>query len=163
MLNKQMRERLVRFGQALINQESASVVIEPQANVEGFWFGGGNLVEAPNGDFYLVGRYRNAGDSRLGLAAGERGLELAIFRSTDRGQSFGKILSFAKADLDVGERKVLSIEGSALHFVDGGVELDARHLCAGEQSPHVDVVDDIAADGAECRAEAADEAGLFAM
>ncbi|MCB0080749.1 MAG: hypothetical protein KDE47_07465, partial [Caldilineaceae bacterium] len=118
-----LRERLVRFGQALINQETAKVVVTPQANHEGFWFGGGNLVEAPNGDFYLVGRYRNAGDSRLGLGAGERGLELAIFHSTDRGKHFAKVLAFAKADLEVGERTVLSIEGSALHFTAAGVEL----------------------------------------
>ncbi len=128
MVSKEMAERLVRFGQALVNQEAARVIVPPQANAEGFWFGGGNLVEAPNGDFYLVGRYRNAGDSRLGLAAGERGLELAIFRSTDRGQSFQKVHAFSKADLNVtapngGERTVLSIEGSALHFTETGVEL----------------------------------------
>lgn len=123
MLNQAVKERLIRFGQALINQEAARVIIEPMQRQEGFWFGGGNLVEGHDGNFYLVGRYRNAGDSRLGLAAGERGLELAIFRSTDRGQSFTKVLSFQKADLDVSERQVLSIEGAALHFTDSGVEL----------------------------------------
>ncbi|MCB0188538.1 MAG: hypothetical protein KDE31_29910, partial [Caldilineaceae bacterium] len=67
------RERLIHLGQALVNQEQATMIVAPQANAEGYWFGGGNLVEAANGDFYLVGRYRNAGDSRLGLGAGERG------------------------------------------------------------------------------------------
>jgi len=47
--------------------------------------------------------------------------------------------------------------------VDGGVELDARHLRAGEQPPHVDVVDGVAGDHAERGAEAADDAGLFAV
>lgn len=122
-MDEALRQRLVHFGQALIDQEAARVIVPPQANAEGFWFGGGNVVEAPNGDFYLIGRYRNAGDSRLGLGAGERGLELAIFRSADRGRDFEKVLSFAKADLDVDERTVLSIEGSALRFGDSGVEL----------------------------------------
>lgn len=119
----ELSERLTRFGKALINQDAARIIIEPMAKEEGFWFGGGNLVAAPNGDLYLVGRYRNAGDSRLGLAAGERGLELAIFRSTDQGRSFAKVLSFAKSELDVGARTVLSIEGSALRFGEEGVEL----------------------------------------
>lgn len=122
-MQSEYRDRLVRFAQALVDQEKARIVVEPQANAEGYWFGGGNLVAAPNGDLYLVGRYRNAGDSRLGLGAGERGLELAIFRSTDKGDTFTKVLSFAKADLNVGARTVLSIEGSALHFTEQGVEL----------------------------------------
>ncbi|MCB0110321.1 MAG: hypothetical protein KDE53_30585 [Caldilineaceae bacterium] len=122
------RQRLIALGEALINQQAAQVIVPPQADAEGYWFGGGNLVEGPNGDFYLVGRYRHAGDSRLGLGAGERGLELAIFhsadsRSVDRGRRFTKLASFAKGDLDVGERTVLSIEGSALHFTESGVEL----------------------------------------
>lgn len=116
-------DRFAAWGQALVDQTRAQILMAPQVAAEGFWFGGGNLVEAPNGDFYLVGRYRNAGDSRLGLAAGVRGAELAIFHSPDRGRSFTKVLSFAKADLTVGERTVLSIEGAALHFTPHGVEL----------------------------------------
>lgn len=123
MLDAQKRDRLIRFGQALINQEAAHIVVAPNAEAEGYWFGGGNLAEAPNGDLYLVGRYRNAGDSRLGLAAGDRGLELAILRSTDRGKSFTKVLSMSKVDLNVDGRTVLSIEGTALRFTDDGVEL----------------------------------------
>jgi hypothetical protein len=70
-----------------------------------------------------VGRYRNYGDSRTGIGIGERGLELAVFRSADRGASFEKVLSFQKPDLNIGDREVLSIEGSALRFTSAGVEL----------------------------------------
>ncbi|MEZ4868977.1 MAG: hypothetical protein R3C14_47085 [Caldilineaceae bacterium] len=123
MLTEQAKTRLVHFGQALINQTAARIIVEPMKKREGFWFGGGNLVEGSDGHLYLVGRYRNFGDSRTGLAAGERGLELAIFCSTDRGQSFTKVFSRQKADLTVGEREVLSIEGAALYMTDQGVEL----------------------------------------
>ena len=81
------------------------------------------MVEDGDGSLWLVGRYRNQGDSRTGLGAGDRGLELAIFRSTDRGQTFEKAISFAKPDLNVGSREVLSIEGSALRWTEDGVEL----------------------------------------
>ena len=83
MLNDLQRTVLTRFCQALIDQESARVIVPPMQPRSGFWFGGGNMVEDADGTFYLCGRYRNYGDSRTGLAAGERGLELAIFRSTD--------------------------------------------------------------------------------
>ncbi|TVR68026.1 MAG: exo-alpha-sialidase [Spirochaetaceae bacterium] len=89
----------------------------------GHWFGGGNIVKGPDGALYLVGRYRNFGDSRTGLGKGERGKELAIFRSEDEGGSFRKILSFSKERLDTTAGKVLSIEASHLLFHDGGVTL----------------------------------------
>ena len=47
--------------------------------------------------------------------------------------------------------------------INGAVELDAGHLRAAEQLPHVDVMDGVAGDGAEGGAETADDAGLFAM
>ncbi|MBX2999012.1 MAG: hypothetical protein KF893_10930 [Caldilineaceae bacterium] len=123
MLTPSQREKLLEFCRALVDQEHAHILIPPQQPASGFWFGGGNVVEAPDGTFYLTGRYRNAGDSRTGLGAGERGLELAIFASTDRGQSFNKILSFSKADLSYPGGEVLSIEGSALNITADGVEL----------------------------------------
>ncbi len=116
MLSDVQQTCLTRFCQALIDQDAARVIVPPKQPSTGFWFGGGNLVEDADGTFYLCGRYRNFGDSRTGLAAGERGLELAIFRSTDRGASFEKLLSFSKSDLNVGDRTVLSIEGSALRI-----------------------------------------------
>jgi hypothetical protein len=106
-----------------VNPEQARILIEPYGKGMGCWFGGGNLVEGPGGDIYLVGRYRNPGDSTTGLAKGERGLELAIFRSSDGGQTFEKILSFSKKDLGFDGYDVLSIEGSALNLLEEGVEL----------------------------------------
>jgi hypothetical protein len=50
-------------------------------------------------------------------------MELAIFRSRDRGRSFEKVQQFSKSDLNVGDYRVLSIEGSALHWTEQGVEL----------------------------------------
>lgn len=114
---------LSRFCHLLVNQETARVVVEPQRRESGFWFGGGNMVQDRHGHLYLVGRYRNAGDSRTGVAAGTRGLELAVFRSTDRGASFQKMVSWDKASLDSPSGKVLSIEGSCLRLTDTGAEL----------------------------------------
>lgn len=122
---------LVRLALALVDQQHARIAVPPQATAPGFWFGGGNLVQDDQEVLYLVGRYRNAGDSRTGLAAGERGLELAIFRSTDRGTTFDKCLSFSKRDLERGGDQVLSIEGSALHWTAGGVELFVSSEKAG--------------------------------
>ena len=116
-------KKLTRLGQALVDQEKARVIVPPQQNSTGFWFGGGNMIESAEGDLFVVGRYRNFGDSRTGIGAGERGLELAIFKSTDRGETFEKVASWNKSDLDVSDCKVLSIEGSALHWTDHGVEL----------------------------------------
>jgi hypothetical protein len=122
-LDSAQTQCLTCFARTLIDQQRARIIVPPYEPRSAFWFGGGNLVEAAGGSLYLVGRYRNAGDSRTGLADGERGLELAIFASVDRGQSFEKVVSFAKADLDVGDRRVLSIEGSALRMTPDGVEL----------------------------------------
>jgi len=123
LLNSCEEERLIDFAAALIDQQRARVIVPPNRAAPGFWFGGGNLIEMEDGRFYLVGRYRNAGDSRTGLGAGERGLELAGFCSRDGGETFEKVVSWSKADLNVGDCTVLSIEGSVLHPTDDGVEL----------------------------------------
>jgi hypothetical protein len=126
---------LIRFARALVSQENATIIVPPNQPRPGYWFGGGNLAQAADGTLYLVGRYRNAGDSRSGLAAGERGLELAIFRAPGilpahgtgvapaQLPAFEKALSFSKQDLTSGSRAVLSIEGAALRIVEGRVEL----------------------------------------
>lgn len=116
-------EVLRQFCHRLVDQSAARVIVEPQQRASGFWFGGGNMVEDSRGHFYLIGRYRNAGDSRTGVAAGTRGLELAVFRSTDRGGSFHKIVSWDKASLNSPSGEVLSIEGSCLRLTPAGAEL----------------------------------------
>jgi hypothetical protein len=47
--------------------------------------------------------------------------------------------------------------------INRGMELDARHLGAGEQAADMDVVDDVAGHAAERAAQTADNAGLFAV
>lgn len=118
-----IRDRLIRFCHALIDQDAAQIIVEPQQRASGFWFGGGNMVADADGTLYVVGRFRNAGDSRTGVAAGTRGLELAIFRSIDNGRTFDKFLSWDKHALNSPAGKVLSIEGSCLRIGPAGVEL----------------------------------------
>lgn len=121
-LSEAQQDALIRFLQALVDQDRARVIVPANEPREGFWFGGGNLLE-DDGSLWITGRFRNFGDSRTGLAAGTRGLECSIFRSTDRGRSFEKVTSWSKADLSHGA-DVLSIEGTALHRLpDGGWEL----------------------------------------
>jgi hypothetical protein len=99
-------------------------LVPPYAPQPGFWFGGGSLARDPQGVIWLSGRYRNYGDSRTGLAAGQRGLECAIFRSDDGGASFHKVCSWSKEELSMPGRRVLSIEGTALRQqADGSWEL----------------------------------------
>lgn len=122
-LPESLERKLLGFAGALIDQSQARILVPPQRSASGFWFGGGNLTEDPTGALYLVGRYRNEGDSRVGLTAGERGCELAIFRSADRGATFEKVVRFSKEQLGLPGRPVLSIEGSALNWTTEGVEL----------------------------------------
>jgi hypothetical protein len=115
MLTASQQERLTALLTALIDQEAARVIVEPQARATGFWFGGGNTVQDDDGTLWVCGRYRNFGDSRTGLAAGQRGLECALFASRDGGQTFTKEKSWSKADLSFPGNEVLSIEGTALN------------------------------------------------
>ena len=39
-MEKEIKERLQRLACALIDQEAAKVIVEPQVGSEGFWFGG---------------------------------------------------------------------------------------------------------------------------
>ncbi len=123
MLDATVAPRLAALADALVDQHEARVVVPPTQDAAGFWFGGGNMVQAPDGTLYLVGRYRDAGDSRTGVGLGVRGRELAVFSSRDGGASFEKVVSLDKASLAVGDRAVLSIEGAALAISGGGVEL----------------------------------------
>ncbi|MFW5711630.1 MAG: exo-alpha-sialidase [Spirochaetota bacterium] len=116
-------EKALALGKLLVNQKDARVIIPALSPEAGFWFGGGNTVEDSTGNLWICGRYRNSGDSRFGVNVGERGAELAIFRS-DRGFSkVEKVLAFRKSDLNANGLEVISIEGSKLHFTANGVEL----------------------------------------
>lgn len=134
--NDAQSAKLIALATALVDQDAARVMVPPNANRHGFWFGGGNLCETPGGRLLLTGRYRNAGDSRTGLEQGERGLELAIFESTDGGKTFSKLLSFDKQRLGLPGGEVISIEGT--HLVLGPSQVDlyvstekSRHYPAG--------------------------------
>lgn len=113
-LNSIERQTLKAFAEALVDQRRARVLVEPMRRASGFWFGGGNAVPAENGVLWLCGRYRNAGDSRLGLEAGERGLACALLASRDGGRSFQVVRQWTKADLSRPGAEVVSIEGTAL-------------------------------------------------
>lgn len=122
-LAENLERKLVRFGSAIVDIKRAQTIVEPTQDRDGFWFGGGNAIRDPSdGSLLLIGRYRDAGDSRTGLAQGTRGRELAIFRSTDNGRSFCKIHSWDKSDLYCGS-SVLSIEGSALRIYNRRIEV----------------------------------------
>ncbi len=120
MISNPLKEKLVRLATALVDQESARILVEPQDRGSGYWFGGGNVIRDRDGSILICGRYRNYGDSRTGVGAGERGLELAIFRAPSVDAPFEKIKSFTKADLACNGRGVVSIEGVALHLMPGG-------------------------------------------
>jgi hypothetical protein len=122
-LEKALELQLERLSKALIDQEKARVIVPPERPLSGYWFGGGNMAEAPDGSLWLSGRYRNAGDSRTGLDLGDRGRELALFRSDDRGASWRKVLGLDKKQLSPDGLEVLSIEGSALRITAEGTEL----------------------------------------
>lgn len=125
---------------ALIDQEKARILVSPNRPSSGFWFGGGGMARAADGTLYLCGRYRNFGDSRTGLAAGERGLECAVFASQDDGGSFSKVASWSKPDLSYAGGKVLSFEGTSLHqCADGSWEL---FVSSEKERPYPDVVKD---------------------
>lgn len=122
-LNEKLERKLIRLGTNLIDAKRARILIEPTQNAPGYWFGGGNMVRNPkDGELLLSGRYRDAGDSRSGLSQGQRGRELAIFRSSDDGLNFTKVRSWNKSDLYCGSTS-LSIEGSALRINKRRVEV----------------------------------------
>jgi hypothetical protein len=118
-----LEARLVAFARALVDQRARRVLVKPLADADGCWFGAGCAIAEPGGRLLLCGRYRNPGDSRQGLAAGARGVKLAILASDDAGASFREILSFDKAALSTPGRRVVSIEGSALEVTGGGARL----------------------------------------
>lgn len=119
-----VQDAVTELLRALLDQEKAQVIVPAYEAKSGFWFGGGNMVQDDDGTLWLCGRYRNFGDSRTGLEAGTRGLECAVFRSDDKGNSFQKVLGFSKKDLSRPGAEVVSIEGTSLYrHTDGSWEL----------------------------------------
>ncbi|MBT5873481.1 MAG: exo-alpha-sialidase, partial [Candidatus Latescibacteria bacterium] len=120
VLAESLRQKVSQLLGTLIHQERARIVVPTYGQESGFWFGGGNLAQDESGTIWLSGRYRNVGDSRTGLEAGQRGLECAIFRSDDGGHTFTKVSFWTKSDLSVAER-IISYEGTALYQRTDGI------------------------------------------
>ena len=138
VLTDDQKSKLSALSAALVNQEAARILVPPNENRTGFWFGGGGLAADDDGTLWLYGRYRNFGDSRTGLAAGERGLECTLFASRDGGRTFTRERSWSKADLSFPGNKVLSIEGTSLHRKsDGTWEL---FISSEKERPYPDCV-----------------------
>ena len=112
-LTEKHLDQLRELGLRLIDQHSATILVNPQKNESGYWFGGGNIIQEENGNILICGRYRNAGDSTTGIGAGERGLEFSIFSGENINGKFEKILSFTKQDL-AHSSGIVSIEGGCL-------------------------------------------------
>ena len=123
-LHQQSIEKLKNLGIRLIDQRECVPLVHPQGKGEGFWFGGGNLVQEDNGRVLVSGRFRNHGDSRTGTGAGERGLEFAVFKLGLESGETEKIFSLNKSDLSH-DADVVSIEGGCLlpASAGNGVEL----------------------------------------
>ena len=119
----QRHQALERVARHIVDLPNARIIVPADRTEPGSWFGGGNMWQAPDGALYLVGRYRNPGDSRTGVAAGARGFALAAFRSTDGGETFEKIWQLDKEHLSPENEPVVSIEGAALFASPSGVEL----------------------------------------
>ncbi len=130
-LELELEEKLKNLGDALVDQKAARIIQEPAKREAGFWFGSGSMIEC-HGKLYLSGRYRNAGDSRTGLGLGDRGVELVILESADRGKSWKQIRSMSKKDLTYDKRDVLSIEGTCLVCTENGIELYVSTEKSGE-------------------------------
>ena len=121
-MNPQDEQALINLAKAMVDQRAAKVLVPPQENADGFWFGSGNIIEPEPGRFLLCGRYRNHGDSRTGTAAGTRGLEFTIFEAASPQGPFKRIRSFTKQDLSRADAPVVSIEGGKVFAGPDGFE-----------------------------------------
>ena len=69
-INSLVTEKLIQFANGLIDQEKARVIVPANDQEKGYWFGGGNMISDEFGNLWLIGRYRDHGDSRTGVGAG---------------------------------------------------------------------------------------------
>ena len=119
-----MEKYLVELSKEFVNQQKCKVIVAPNEDLTGFWFGAGNIVEVneevegiKQQTLYLSGRYRNFGDSRKGLELGQRGISVALFSSTDKGTTWKLAKEWNKHELSQHlSQKILSIEGNCLYF-----------------------------------------------
>ena len=117
-LNTKARDALVSLAK-LVDQDAASVLVEPQQNADGFWFGSGNLIEPEPGRYLLCGRYRNRW--RLRTEPGQGAMAgFAIFRGTTPTGPFTKIRSFTKQDLCAQKRRWFRLR--VVNFSSGQAE-----------------------------------------
>lgn len=143
LVQPEIARRLATVAARLVTPGRAEVLVAPRLPEPGFWFGGGNICADASGSLLLCGRYRNGGDSRVGVEAGPRGAELAVFRSIDGGDTFAHVCSLMKDDLAPEGQTVLSIEGSSLVRESHGLALyvstekacEYPAGCAGFQKP----------------------------
>ena len=119
-LSQDDQTALIRLATTLIDQHRARTIVTPHSDRSGFWFGGGNMIKASDGTLLLVGRYRDAGDSRLGLASGRRGWKLSVLRADRIDSPFEEAVALTKEDLAIDGQDPLSIEGSALRLTTHG-------------------------------------------
>ena len=70
-LGFQSIEKLKKLGIRLIDHRECKILIHPQCNGEGLWFGSGNLTQVNDGTIISCGKFRNQGDSRTGTGAGK--------------------------------------------------------------------------------------------
>ena len=116
-------DKLRQLAVRLIDQRECKQLIQPLGSGEGFWFGGGNFIQMNDGNIFVCGRYRNHGDARTGVGAGERGLKFSVFQVSENLESASEVYALSKSELSF-DSEVVSIEGGCLvNSVDGhGVE-----------------------------------------
>ena len=44
-LDLKVKNALVKLARALVDQDKAKVLVKPQKNADGFWFGSGNIID----------------------------------------------------------------------------------------------------------------------
>jgi hypothetical protein len=60
VLNEPVNQKITALAGALIDPHQARTIVEPYADEPGFWFGGGNMIAANDGNLYLA-------DCKIGL------------------------------------------------------------------------------------------------
>ena len=64
-LDPKIEQRLSALARTLVDDDRARVVRQPTADEPGFWYGSGGIARDAAGAYYISGRYRDKGDSRI--------------------------------------------------------------------------------------------------